>query len=241
MFEDGQPGSSEAFTSPEGALPMGGSVDLPPGTRLTSEVLKRVLDVVGSAILLVVLTPLLLLVAVLIRITSPGPALFRQVRLGRAEVPFVMYKFRTMYDGRDDKSHREYVTKLLRDDAPSLANDGLYKLSDDPRITPIGAFLRRTSLDELPQLLNVLTGKMSLVGPRPALPWEAELYQPEHRKRFEAKPGMTGLWQVSGRSRLTIKEALDLDARYVERRSFFFDLAILARTVVVVLRRDGAR
>jgi lipopolysaccharide/colanic/teichoic acid biosynthesis glycosyltransferase len=210
-------------------------------SRIASDRIKRVVDLLGSAVLLLVLAPLLGTLALLIRITSSGPALFRQVRLGRGEHFFVMYKFRTMYDGADDKSHREYVTRLLSDDVPPLTKDGVYKLTDDPRITPVGAFLRRTSLDELPQLINVLTGKMSLVGPRPALPWEADLYQPQHRKRFEVKPGVTGLWQVNGRSKLTMKEALDLDAQYVERRSLLLDLAILAKTVPAVLRRDGAR
>jgi lipopolysaccharide/colanic/teichoic acid biosynthesis glycosyltransferase len=209
--------------------------------RHASDAVKRLLDLVGSTVPLIVLGPLLGGLAVVIRMTSPGPAFFRQIRLGRAEQSFVMYKFRTMYDCSDDRTHREYVRKLLSDEVPRLGKDGLYKLSDDPRITPVGAFLRQTSLDELPQLFNVLAGKMSLVGPRPALPWEAELYQPQHRKRFEVKPGITGLWQVSGRSKLTMKEALDLDVQYVQRRSFRLDLAILAKTVLVVLRRDGAR
>jgi lipopolysaccharide/colanic/teichoic acid biosynthesis glycosyltransferase len=210
-------------------------------SRIASDTIKRVVDLVGSAVLLIVLAPLIAALAIVIKMNSPGPALFRQIRLGRGEQSFTMYKFRTMYDGGDDKSHREYVTKLLSDDTPALAKDGLYKLSDDPRITSVGAFLRRTSLDELPQLLNVLAGKMSLVGPRPALPWEAKLYQPHYRKRFEVKPGITGLWQVSGRSKLTMKQALDLDCQYVERRSVVLDLAILGKTVLVVLRRDGAR
>jgi lipopolysaccharide/colanic/teichoic acid biosynthesis glycosyltransferase len=240
MFEDARLDGGKPLRSSEGALRWSPTTDPTPDARWASDALKRVVDVFGSVVLLIVLTPLLVLVAVLIRVTSPGSALFRQNRLGRGERSFVMYKFRTMYDGRDDKCHREYVTRLLSD-APPPAKDGVYKLSDDPRITPVGAFLRRTSLDELPQLFNVLTGKMSLVGPRPALQWEADLYQPQHRRRFEVKPGITGLWQVSGRSKLTMKEALDLDALYVERRSFLFDLAILAKTVPAVLRRDGAR
>jgi lipopolysaccharide/colanic/teichoic acid biosynthesis glycosyltransferase len=245
MFEDGQHAGRESISSSssssERALPWGDTARPAAGARAASDALKRVVDVLGSVVLLLLLTPLLILVAVLIRVTTPGPALFRQVRLGRAECSFVMYKFRTMYDGADDKRHREYVASLLSNDAPPVANDGLYKLSDDPRITPIGAFLRRTSLDELPQLFNVLAGSMSLVGPRPALAWEAELYQADDRKRFEVKPGMTGLWQVSGRSKLTMKEALDLDCLYVERRSLRLDLAILGKTVLVVLKRDGTR
>jgi lipopolysaccharide/colanic/teichoic acid biosynthesis glycosyltransferase len=205
-----------------------------------SDTLTRVVDFLVAALLLIVLAPLLAFLILLIRVTSPGPALFRQIRLGQAAHSFVMYKFRTMYDGGDDTRHREYVTRLLSEDAPPITKDGLYKLSGDPRITPVGAFLRRTSLDELPQLFNVLMGKMSLVGPRPALPWEAKLYQPQYHIRFQVKPGMTGLWQVSGRSRMAMREALELDVEYVQQRSFLFDLAILAKTVPVVMRCDGA-
>jgi lipopolysaccharide/colanic/teichoic acid biosynthesis glycosyltransferase len=140
----------------------------------------------------------------------------------------------------NDEVHREFVTKMLRDELPHQDGDELFKLTEDERITGVGRILRRFSLDELPQLFNVLSGQMSLVGPRPALPWEVELFQPRHRKRFEVKPGMTGLWQVKGRSSLSMNQALDLDVEYVDRRTFWLDLGILARTVPVVLSGRGA-
>jgi lipopolysaccharide/colanic/teichoic acid biosynthesis glycosyltransferase len=177
-------------------------------------------------------------VAVLVRLTSRGPVLFRQTRVGRTGAPFLMLKFRTMRHGCDDKTHRDYVRLLLADQAP--AHDGLYKLVDDPRVTRVGAVLRRLSLDEVPQLLNVLKGDMSLVGPRPALDFEADLFPDWAAPRYLVAPGVTGLWQVSGRNRLTMLQGLELDVEYVERRSFVVDLLILARTVPAVLGR-GAR
>jgi lipopolysaccharide/colanic/teichoic acid biosynthesis glycosyltransferase len=205
------------------------------------EPVTRALDIAIAALALVVLAPLLVVVVVLVLTTSRGPALFRQVRVGHLGRPFVMYKFRTMRVGCDDRIHREYVTSMLGgwDPRPCRSN-GLFKLERDPRVTPVGGLLRRTSLDELPQLLNVLRGEMSLVGPRPALGWEVPLYAPHHRRRFEVRPGITGLWQVRGRSRLSMLEALDLDVEYVTRRSLRLYLSILAMTVPVVLR-GGAR
>jgi lipopolysaccharide/colanic/teichoic acid biosynthesis glycosyltransferase len=179
-------------------------------------------------------------VAVLVRCTSRGSVLFAQTRLGQDGEPFRMLKFRTMFADCDDRLHREYVQKLLTTPAAALNPGGLYKLVDDPRITRLGRWLRRSSLDELPQLINVLRGEMSLVGPRPALPWEAAMYDPRYATRFDVRPGITGLWQISGRNRLTATQALDLDVEYVERRSFRLDLAILCRTIPTVLSRDGA-
>jgi lipopolysaccharide/colanic/teichoic acid biosynthesis glycosyltransferase len=174
--------------------------------------------------------------------TSAGPALFRQERLGRDKRPFTMLKLRTMYVGKDDRIHRDYVASLLSTgtEAAVTPGRGLYKLDSDPRVTRVGAWLRRTSLDELPQLINVLHGEMSLVGPRPVLPWEAEIFGERYQRRFAVKPGLTGLWQVSGRSRLTMSKALELDVEYVARRSFTFDLMILIRTIPAMLR-GGAR
>jgi lipopolysaccharide/colanic/teichoic acid biosynthesis glycosyltransferase len=185
----------------------------------------------------------MLLLALLVRLTSPGPALFRQTRVGQYGRPFRMYKFRTMRAGCSDRLHREYVGHLLRDEQPPAdGKRGVYKLDADPRVTRLGAALRRSSLDELPQLFNVLRGDMSLVGPRPMLPWELELLDPPYRERFAVPAGMTGLWQVSGRSRLTMKQALDLDVEYARRASFAFDLLIVARTALVFLvPRGGAR
>jgi len=211
------------------------------GTARAQEVVKRALDLAVAAVLLLLLSPLLLVVALLVRATTPGPALFRQTRLGHRERPFTVFKFRTMWVGGDDSAHRRYVAQLLNEASPPFGGrPGLYKLVGDPRVTPLGALLRRTSLDELPQLLNVLRGEMSLVGPRPAQPWEVELFHPHYRARFLVKPGITGLWQVSGRNRMTMRQALDLDVRYVETHSLGLDLSIIWRTIPVVLRRTGA-
>lgn len=208
---------------------------------LTGRLAKRLLDVIVAAACLLVASPLLVAVAVAIRLTTPGPALFRQVRLGRDRRPFELCKFRTMYTGCPDDVHREYVTKLLTDDQPpDGGRDGVFKLEDDARITPIGRLLRKTSIDELPQLINVIRGHMSLVGPRPPLPWEAELFDAVFFGRFAVPPGLTGLWQVSGRNSLTMKQGLELDLEYVRRRSLTLDLWILIKTIPVVLSTRGA-
>jgi len=202
---------------------------------------KRAFDVVAASLLLLLLSPLLLVVALAVRLTSPGKALFRQTRVGLYGRPFVLYKFRTMYAGCPDDIHRAYVRKLLlEDDPPAAGRGGVYKLEADPRITPLGRFLRRTSIDELPQLVNVVRGDMSLVGPRPALAWEAELLGPQERQRFLVRPGVTGLWQVSGRNHLTMRQGLVLDLEYVRRQSFGLDLLIILKTVPTVLSTQGA-
>lgn len=201
---------------------------------------KRALDIAISGTALVLLSPLLVVLAALVRVTSPGPAFFRQVRVGRGGRPFVLLKFRTMYAGSDDKVHRDYVSRMFMDDAPPHGGrPGIFKLHDDPRVTRFGAWIRRTSLDELPQLLNVLAGQMSLVGPRPALPWEVSLYRPEHHARLLVKPGIAGLPQVAGRNRLTMPEMLDLDLEYVARRSIVQDVLILLKLIPVVLTGVG--
>jgi lipopolysaccharide/colanic/teichoic acid biosynthesis glycosyltransferase len=198
------------------------------------------MDKTVALVAVVMLGPLLLFLLLLVRATSPGPGLFRQARLGRYKRTFRLLKLRTMYRDNDDRIHREYVTRQLTgDQANGDGRRGLFKLEDDPRVTPVGRWLRRTSLDELPQLLNVLKGDMSLVGPRPVLAWEAEMFSPEQQRRFDVKPGITGLWQVSGRSRLTMQQALELDVEYVRRRSVIFDLLILLRTVPALFS-DGA-
>jgi lipopolysaccharide/colanic/teichoic acid biosynthesis glycosyltransferase len=203
--------------------------------------LSRLIDVVGALVLLTLLGPPMLLIAALVRLTSPGPALFRQARVGYRQRPFVMLKFRSMYVDCPDAVHRDYVRRMLAGEDPREAGTGMYKLARDRRITPLGRFLRATSLDELPQLINVLRGEMALVGPRPALAWEVELYQPHHYERFDAVPGITGLWQVSGRSRLTMTEALELDVEYVRRRTLVLDLWILVHTLPAVLPSGAAR
>jgi lipopolysaccharide/colanic/teichoic acid biosynthesis glycosyltransferase len=200
---------------------------------LPYELSKRGLDIILATVFLVVFSPVLLIVALLVRVSSHGPVLFRQTRVGRGGVPFRMLKFRTMHHGCDEAVHRDYVRRLLSDQAE--AQHGLYKLVDDARVTRIGRVLRRLSIDELPQLLNVLKGDMALVGPRPALPFEAELFPAWATSRYRVAPGLTGLWQVCGRNRLTMLQGLRLDVEYVEQRSLVVDLLILLRTVPAVL------
>jgi exopolysaccharide biosynthesis polyprenyl glycosylphosphotransferase len=196
------------------------------------QIIKGVFDRVAAAAALFVLAPLMLAIAVTIRLEDGGPALFKQVRVGRDGNPFKLYKFRTMVV---DAERRK--TELI------TANDldgVLFKMRRDPRITPIGARLRKWSLDELPQLFNVLLGEMSLVGPRPPLPAETERYADHVRRRLVVRPGLTGLWQVSGRSDLSWDESVRLDLRYVENWSFALDLLILWKTVSVIFRGSGA-
>ena len=202
---------------------------------------KRGLDVTLALLVLVISSPLLIVLALLVRLTSPGPASFRQIRVGRFGRPFVMYKFRTMQVDQDDSAQRQMVAAELTPGYAAPTSDGAYKIENDPRLTPIGTWLRRTSVDELPQLWNVVRGDMSLVGPRPSLPWEVELYEARHRERELERPGITGLWQVEGRNLVSTIEMLELDLRYVHSRSLRMDLGILLRTPLVVIRGDGAR
>ena len=201
---------------------------------------KRWLDLLLAGAAVVVLSPLLAVLWVAVRSTSPGPALFRQERVGRGGRPFTVMKFRTMSLDNDDSIHRDYVRQLLTATEPEQGGErGLYKLERDPRVTPVGAFLRRTSLDELPQLFNVLRGEMSLVGPRPCLAWECELYRDGDHARFAVPPGITGLWQVSGRSRLSMRQALELDVEYARRQSAALDVSILLKTIPSLLRSNA--
>jgi len=194
--------------------------------------IKRAIDVVGAVLGLILGAPLLALIALAIRLDSPGPVLFRQTRMGTGGQVFEMYKFRSMHEGAEEA--REALADLNEIEGP------IFKIRDDPRLTRVGRFLRHTSLDELPQLINVLRGEMSLVGPRPPLPSEVERYQEWHKKRLEAPPGMTGLWQVSGRSRLSFDEMVLLDIYYIENWSPWLDFKILVRTVPKVLFGEGA-
>jgi lipopolysaccharide/colanic/teichoic acid biosynthesis glycosyltransferase len=214
-----------------------------PGRRrvLRQSPAGRTLDILVAGTVLVLAAPALAVVALLIICTSRGPALFRQERLGLRRRPFVMYKFRTMRAGCDDGPHREFVTRLLAEPALVGGPDGVYKMDGDTRVTRVGRWLRETSIDEIPQLFNVLKGDMALVGPRPVLPWEAAIFGPAYDARFEVLPGITGLWQCSGRNRLTMTQALDLDVEYAERRNLRLDLVILFRTVPSVLKRAGVR
>lgn len=205
--------------------------------------LKRALDILLAGLALLAVSPLFLLFALLIKRSSPGPVFFVQERLGRDGRPFKFYKFRSMVHNSDDAIHRQFAAMFIAGDesgcAASNSGEKVFKLKRDPRITPIGAFLRRTSLDELPQLINIVKGEMSLVGPRPPIAYEIENYQPWHMERLKAVPGLTGLWQVSGRSSVSFDDMVRLDIRYINEWSFRRDLAIIAKTVPVVLRGTG--
>ncbi len=187
----------------------------------------------------------MLLTALAIKFTSPGPIIFKQIRLGQRGVPFVFYKFRSMLTNTDDRIHREYVTHLIKGNLKEI-NQGdqetpLYKIKEDPRVTRVGRIIRKTSIDELPQLFNVLKGDMSLVGPRPPLPYEVEKYQSWHLRRIlDAKPGITGLWQVEGRSQTSFDDMVRLDLQYIRNWSPWLDFKILLKTVKVVLKSAGA-
>lgn len=201
---------------------------------------KRTIDIIGSTLALLLLSPLFVAVACAVRMSSPGPILFRQQRIGQFGRPFTFLKFRTMKVQNSSRIHELYVKKLISG-APVSGQDGVFKIQNDPRVTRIGNFLRKASLDELPQFWNVLKGEMSLVGPRPPIPYEAEMYDLWHRRRFlGAKPGITGLWQVTGRSRTTFAEMVRLDLRYVESCSPWLDLKILWQTPVAVVTGSGA-
>jgi lipopolysaccharide/colanic/teichoic acid biosynthesis glycosyltransferase len=203
----------------------------------------RTLDLLIGSLALLLCAPLLVAIGIAVRLDSDGPALFCQLRLGRGRCPFKVHKFRTMRTECDEAVHREYVRELLEgDERTHTSGDGrdLYKLAADDRVTRVGRVLRCTSLDELPQIFDVLCGHMSLVGPRPVIPYEAELYPPDYEPRFAVKPGMTGLWQVNGRNERTYREMVDLDVKWAEGHSLALYLSVLARTPWVLLARRGA-
>lgn len=200
---------------------------------------RRLFDLCVAVPILVVLSPLMLIVAVSIRATSKGPVFHRQERVGHSERRFTMLKFRTMFVDADHRYHEEMNRRELAGD--SVAEGGLYKPANDPRITRIGTVLREYSIDELPQLLNVLQGDMAIIGPRPAQPWEVELFTPVQRRRHDCRPGITGLWQVCGRNRLSMRKMLALDLYYARRRSLKLDLWILLRTPYAALIQRATR
>jgi lipopolysaccharide/colanic/teichoic acid biosynthesis glycosyltransferase len=243
-----------------------GVVADPPGVYFMA---KRGLDILGSAIILALASPLLLLVALLIRLTSPGPIIYRQQRVGKGGRIFTMFKFRSMRRGADHDLHRQAYARFVRGHAGSgkvdaatlaelapaarqhrataqLGRQGVLALvrawltPEDPRVTWIGHLIRRASIDELPQLVNVLRGEMSLVGPRPPIPYEVRLYSPRHLRRLEVTPGVTGMWQVCGRGVVPFDQMVDMDIIYIAYRSFWLDLRLLARTLPAVLRSRGA-
>jgi exopolysaccharide biosynthesis polyprenyl glycosylphosphotransferase len=205
--------------------------------------LKRVFDLFVSCLMLVAVSPVMVVIALVIKKTDPGPVLFAQERLGRDGRPFKFYKFRSMTHNSDDAIHRQFVAMFIGGDESGCAdsNEGekVFKMKEDPRITRIGSLLRRTSLDELPQLFNIIKGEMSLVGPRPPIAYEIENYQPWHMERLKAVPGLTGLWQVSGRSSVSFEEMVRLDVRYINNWSPFLDLTILLKTIPVVFQGTG--
>ncbi len=207
--------------------------------------IKRLIDIAGSGALLFVLSPMLAAIAAIIKLTSEGPVIYEQERLGHRGARFKVKKFRTMYSNNDPKIHQEYVQQYIAGkdglDNSEKAEKPVYKLTKDPRVTPIGSILRKTSLDELPQFWNVLRGEMSLVGPRPPVPYEFEVYDIWHRRRvLEVKPGVTGHWQVSGRNRTRFDEMVRLDLQYCQSWSLWLDIKILLATPRAVLNGGGA-
>ena len=210
---------------------------------------RRFLDIILAAIALVLLSPLMAIIAIAIRLDTAGPIFFQQERVrgdqdGQVKHPeenvFTFLKFRSMYNGVDQNVHRRYMENLINGKAKANGAGSRYKLASDRRITSVGRILRKTSLDELPQLINVLRREMSLVGPRPAIPYEVAQYQPWHRQRLAVAPGITGLWQTSGRSDLAFDEMASLDIQYADTRSTWLDLVILLRTIPAVLSAKGA-
>ena len=213
--------------------------------RRSMLIVKRIIDIVGSALALILTMPLLYIIGIAIKLSSKGPVLFRQRRVGQYGKRFTLFKFRSMKADNDHNIHKAFVTQMIASEGAHTATseDGekVYKLTTDSRITPVGKFLRRTSLDEFPQFLNVLLGDMSLVGPRPAVRYEVAAYQTWHRRRvLEFKPGITGLWQVAGRSRVKFDDMVRMDLRYAASWSIWLDLKILLLTPLAVLRGSGA-
>ena len=213
--------------------------------RRLQYVLKRMIDIMGSLVGIMLSLPVIFFTAITVKTTSPGPIIFKQTRMGMKGNRFAFYKFRSMYSNSDDQVHRQYVTDLIQGNLKKI-NQGsgakpIYKMKTDPRITKVGRILRKTSIDELPQFFNVLKGDMSLVGPRPPLPYEVEKYEPWHLRRIlEVKPGITGLWQVDGRSQTSFNDMVRMDMRYVRNWSLWLDVEILLKTVKAVVHSNGA-
>ena len=207
------------------------SVPIAP-TPLGYRVAKRGLDLATAVIGLIVVSPILAVVAASVKLESRGPILFRQQRLGLGGRPFTVYKFRSMFSTAGQDPHRALVQDLIRGEVPGGdAGEPWHPIPADPRVTRLGGFLRRSHLDELPQLINILRGEMSLVGPRPPIPYEVEVYEPWHLRRLSVVPGMTGLWQATAWGRVSFDEGVALDLAYIDRRSFWLDLRLIARTL----------
>ena len=226
-------GIAGAIALPRPALPRASTPEpaVQPRHGAAARFGKRAIDLVGALLIIAILLPFMLVTALLIKLDSPGPVLFRQRRVGRDGTPFAMLKFRTMIDGADDqKATLRHLNQ---------AAEGLFKIDGDPRVTRLGTWLRGTSLDELPQLLHVVTGRMSLVGPRPLVPEEDALITGANRTRLEMRPGMTGVWQVNGASSIPINEMVVLDRGYIEDWSLWLDVRLLAQTASHVILRRG--
>jgi len=218
---------------------------------------KRVLDIFISIIALIVLIPVIALAAIMIKLDSPGPIIFTQERVGSRrriynhrtywqKVTFRCYKFRTMVSNADPSLHKSYIKALINNDCQGMSelqgeNTNIRKLAHDPRITRIGKFLRKCSIDEIPQFINVIKGEMSLVGPRPAIHYEVDMYKPWHYRRLETQPGITGLWQVTARSTASFDEMINIDIQYIKQQSFWLDLLIILKTPLAVLSCKGAK
>jgi len=210
--------------------------------KVTSYFIKRIIDILGAGISLILLSPIFAAIAVLIKLDSPGPILYRQKRVGLNGKLFTFYKLRSMYNDVSEDKHRNYLKKLIKGEAApfSLNDDPIYKITDDGRITSLGKWLRRFGIDELIQIINVLKGEMSLVGPRPAIPYEVEEYEEWHKKRLNVKPGITGLWIVSGWTSVAFEKMVKLDIYYIEHWSVCLDFKILLKTIPVVLSGKSA-
>jgi lipopolysaccharide/colanic/teichoic acid biosynthesis glycosyltransferase len=210
--------------------------------RTAYTIAKRIIDAVLSAVLLVVLSPLMLVIAIVVKMTSDGPAILAQERVGQGGRVFYFFKFRSMYNNLDQSADRRFAQAYVNGQStPPTPGDGVFKPAGNRRVTAVGRILRKTSLDELPQLFNVLRGDMSLVGPRPSMPYEVDVYKPWHFRRLEVLPGITGLAQIRGRSSLSFRDIVEIDLAYIESRTILLDLTILLKTVPVWLSGRGAR
>ena len=249
-MDDRQPSASDELGHPEVPFDAEGdaevhadageSVDWFPDPPLRYRAIKRFIDIAASALLLVSFWPVYLIIALAIKLTSAGPIMFQQTRLGRHGVPFEMLKFRTMFVDYDVDRNRAFVEGLISGQFGAVGEEPVFKARHDPRLTPIGRILRRTSLDELPQLWNVLRGDMTLVGPRPPIPYEWDAYESWHKQRLSAKPGVTGLWQIEGRSSTRFDQMVKMDIEYIEHYSLLLDLKILLRTPTAIFRSEKA-
>ncbi len=238
FFPEEIDGDKQSFKGDEKLYP---DLDKKDKSKAGYRIIKRTMDIAGSLFGLLLFSPIFLVVPILIKLTSDGPVFFRQRRIGRFGKEFYFLKFRSMYLNNNPEIHRKYVKSLIEQKEKAAEGMPVFKIVNDPRVTPIGHFLRKTSIDELPQFFNVLKGDMSLVGPRPPIPYEVVEYHYWHRRRIvEVKPGITGLWQVYGRSKTTFDEMVRLDLQYVRDQSILLDLKIIFRTPFAIISGDGA-